>query len=562
MRKLALLFAFLLLVALPVTAQDATEEVPATEEAAATEETTTEEETVTEETAAEEGVETEATEATEETAAEESVEAEATEETAAEEGETAVEETTAGGTLLDVAAGGGNFTVLTAAVEAAGLTELLSTEGLAYTVFAPTDEAFAAALEQLGVTQEDLLADTALLTQVLSYHVVPGTFLAADLSLLPGSANFATALGGSTVTIAINGGAVMVNEANVTQADLTATNGVIHVIDAVLLPPDAGAPATTDAAIETEGGSEGEEAAVQEGTPQSEAGEQDAAGNLPAEEAEGGIDQEDTLSEEAEAEGAENAPVDEATPEVAADVILNAAEVAGQTETFSTLVAAVGAADPAVAGVLSGSGPITVFAPSNEALQGALTALGQTPEALLSNAALTDVLLYHVVPWTYTSAELAAMDGALVGTLLPGTALQITVDGANVVLNRTATSPGVEVRVPDIYTSNGIIHDINGLLLPPGVEFGAVAAPVEDAAAEGAVTEEMAPEDDAAMTEDAAADEAATEEVAPEAEGDAATEETTADEAATEETAPETEGDAAATEEPADEAATEEDSAS
>jgi len=84
------------------------------------------------------------------------------------------------GTIVDVAAGNEDFSTLVAAVQAANLVETLSSEG-PFTVFAPTDEAFAAALDALGITAEDLLSNTDLLTQILVYHVVSGELMAADV---------------------------------------------------------------------------------------------------------------------------------------------------------------------------------------------------------------------------------------------------------------------------------------------------------------------------------------------------------------------------------------------
>jgi len=134
------------------------------------------------------------------------------------------------------------FTVLLAAVTNAdpAVLDLLS-EGGPFTVFAPTDAAFAAALEALGITAEDLLADTELLTEVLSYHVVPGYFSLEDITaIVEGSMEmemegtfFATALGGTTIEI----GDGTVNDAGIAMTDIFADNGVIHVIDGVLLPP-------------------------------------------------------------------------------------------------------------------------------------------------------------------------------------------------------------------------------------------------------------------------------------------------------------------------------------
>jgi transforming growth factor-beta-induced protein len=140
------------------------------------------------------------------------------------------------GTIVEVATAAGDFTTLVAAVEAAGLAETLSGPG-PFTVFAPTDEAFAAALESLGLTAEELLADTAMLTDVLTYHVVAGEVPASDVLTMDGES--VPTVNGAEVTISVDGETVMVNDATVTATDIAASNGVIHVIDAVLLPPPA-----------------------------------------------------------------------------------------------------------------------------------------------------------------------------------------------------------------------------------------------------------------------------------------------------------------------------------
>ena len=132
------------------------------------------------------------------------------------------------GTIVDVAAGAGTFETLLAAATAAGLADTLSGDG-PFTVFAPTDEAFAALPEG---TVEALLEDPAALSEILLYHVVSGKVLAADVVSLTS----ATTVQGSDVTITVDGGSVMVDGANVTSTDIEASNGVIHVIDAVILP--------------------------------------------------------------------------------------------------------------------------------------------------------------------------------------------------------------------------------------------------------------------------------------------------------------------------------------
>ena len=138
------------------------------------------------------------------------------------------------GTVVEVAVASGAFPTLVAAVQAAGLVDVLSGEG-PFTVFAPTEEAFAAALGALGLSAEDLLADTELLTAVLTYHVLPVAAPAEVVVTLDGQ-SIAT-VGGSEVAISVDDGTVMVNDATVVTADIGASNGVIHVIDTVLLPP-------------------------------------------------------------------------------------------------------------------------------------------------------------------------------------------------------------------------------------------------------------------------------------------------------------------------------------
>src|SRR6056297_645665 len=134
--------------------------------------------------------------------------------------------------IVDTAVEAGNFTTLAAALEAAGLVETLKSEG-PFTVFAPTDEAFAALPEG---TVESLLEpeNRDQLTAILTYHVVPGSVMSGDLS----DGMEAETVNGAPVTISTDDG-VMVNDATDTAADIEASNGVIHVIDSVLLPPES-----------------------------------------------------------------------------------------------------------------------------------------------------------------------------------------------------------------------------------------------------------------------------------------------------------------------------------
>ena len=130
--------------------------------------------------------------------------------------------------IVDIAVEDGRFTTLVAALDAAGLVDTLQGEG-PFTVFAPTDEAFAKLPKG---TVEALLNDIPTLSNILLYHVVPGKVMASDVVML----NSATSANGQDLRIAKNGMGVMLNEANVIITDIEAANGVIHVIDAVVLP--------------------------------------------------------------------------------------------------------------------------------------------------------------------------------------------------------------------------------------------------------------------------------------------------------------------------------------
>jgi uncharacterized surface protein with fasciclin (FAS1) repeats len=129
--------------------------------------------------------------------------------------------------IVDTAVAAGSFTTLAAALKAAGLVETLKGKG-PFTVFAPTDEAF----EKLPAgTVEALLKDIPKLKQILTYHVVSGKVMAADVAKMKS----ATTVEGSDVMVDATNG-VKINDSMVTKADIAADNGVIHVIDSVLMP--------------------------------------------------------------------------------------------------------------------------------------------------------------------------------------------------------------------------------------------------------------------------------------------------------------------------------------
>ena len=313
------------------------------------------------------------------------------------------------GTIVDVAVAAGDFNTLVAAVQAAGLVDALSGED-ELTVFAPTDDAFAAALDALGITADDLLADTDTLTEILTYHVVAGEVMAADVVELDGQS--VETLNGATVDITVDGDTVMVNDATVVAADVDASNGVIHVIDSVLLPP-AGDEMTEDEMTE-------------EGMAEDEMAEEGMSDDEMAEESMEG----DTI-----------------------------VDVAVAADDFNTLVAAVEAAGLVEA--LSGEDELTVFAPTDEAFAAALEALGLTAEELLADTeTLTSILTYHVVAGEVLAADVVELDGESVETL-NGATVDITVDGDTVMVNDAT------VVTVDVDASNGVIHVIDTVLLPP-----------------------------------------------------------------------------------------------
>lgn len=137
-------------------------------------------------------------------------------------------DTEAKGDIIETAIAAGSFTILAKAIEAAGLVETLKGEG-PFTVFAPTDEAFEMLPEG---ALDSLLQDQEKLAAILTYHVVPGKVSSEDVAQLPR----ATTVNGQDLKITAADGKVMVGSSTVTQADIPASNGVIHVIDTVLLP--------------------------------------------------------------------------------------------------------------------------------------------------------------------------------------------------------------------------------------------------------------------------------------------------------------------------------------
>lgn len=164
------------------------------------------------------------------------------------------------GSIVEVATEAGDFTALLAALEASGLSGMFAEcEGGQYTVFAPTDDAFAAFLDSLGGAETEaedfILNQSDILTAILTYHVVEGAVPAETVLTLDGQE--VETVQGDPVAISVEGESVMVNDANVIAVDVFACNGVIHVIDKVLqppgeiVPPDSPPPPLADTGGET-----------------------------------------------------------------------------------------------------------------------------------------------------------------------------------------------------------------------------------------------------------------------------------------------------------------------
>lgn len=288
------------------------------------------------------------------------------------------------------------FTVLLTAVEAAdpAVLETLSDPEAELTVFAPTDAAFAALQEELGEEAfNEVVADTELLTNILLYHVVEGTVMSADVvSLLEENEGVFSGptLNGQYLDVAVTEeGGVTIDNANLNleMVDIEASNGVIHVIDAVLLP--------------------------------------------------------------------EMRTIAEIVTEAAADM---------EAPEFTTLLTAVGAADPAVLELLSDpEAELTVFAPTDAAF--AAVDADTLAAVLADPAMLTAILQYHVYPGVARSGEVVELLGdgmePIEVTMADGSVAIVSVDEeGNVKIN------DANVVVTDIDAANGVIHVIDAVILP------------------------------------------------------------------------------------------------
>ena len=407
-------------------------------------------------------------------------------------------------TIVDIAVADGRFQTLVAALQAADLAETLAGEG-AFTVFAPTDDAFALLPEG---TVEALLADIPALTDILLYHVVSGEVLAADVVML----EEAETLLGENVSIRVEGGMVYINDSQVIITDILADNGVIHVIDSVLLPPAEEEPLGTIVDIAVADGrfqtlvaalqaADLAEALAGEGPFTVFAPTDDAFALLPEGAVEALLADIPALTEillyhvvsgEVMAEEVvmlnsaktltetfveikvvdgmvyvndaqviiTDIKADNGVIHVIDSVLLppesvgSIVDIAVADGRFETLVAAVIAAD--LAETLSSDGLFTVFAPTDDAF--AKLPEG-TVEALLADIpALTDILLYHVVSGRVMAEEVILLTEA--ETLL-GEMVEIRVENGMVYIN------DAQVIITDIMADNGVIHVIDTVILPP-----------------------------------------------------------------------------------------------
>merc|ERR1712013_63941 len=254
---------------------------------------------------------------------------------------------------------------LIAALTRANLVDTLTGTG-PFTSFAPTDAAFTTLLNTLGVTAEQLLA-RADLSSILTYHVANGKVMSEDLS----NGMAVTTVQGATATVAISGGTVTIQGATVTTADVVCSNGVIHIIDQVILPP-------------------------------------------------------------------------------------NIVQVATAAGSFTTLTAALTQAN--LVDTLTGTGPFTVFAPTDAAFTTLLNTLGATAEQLLARDDLSSILTYHVANGKVMREDLS---NGMAVTTVQGSTLAVGISGG------TVTIGDATVTSADIVASNGVIHVIDKVLMPP-----------------------------------------------------------------------------------------------
>ena len=414
-------------------------------------------------------------------------------------------------TVVDIVVNSPVHNLLEAAVIEADLAGALSGEG-PFTVFAPTDDAFLALAGALDATAEDLLALPEL-ADILLYHVVGATALSSDLA----DGQTIATLNGAEVTVTINDEGIFINDAQVTVADIVADNGVVHVIDAVLVPPTPEPqPATVvEIVVNSPVHNLLEAAVIEADLAGALSGEGPFTVFAPTDDAflalAGALDAtaEDLLAlpELADillyhvvgatalssdlADGQTIATLNGAEVTVTindegifindaqvtvADIVADngvvhvidavlippvptntVVDVIVNSDVHNLLEAAVIEAD--LAGALSGEGPFTVFAPTDDAFLALAGALGATAEDLLALPELADILLYHVVGAAALSSDLA--DGQTIATL-NGAEVTVSIECDGSIFINDA-----QVVLADIVADNGVVQVLDAVLTPP-----------------------------------------------------------------------------------------------
>ena len=337
--------------------------------------------------------------------------------------------------IYDIISNSSDHTTLKAAIDACALDGVLSAAG-PYTLFAPTDAAFN--LLPAG-TVTALLNDIPQLTNILKHHVVADSVMSGMLS----NGQVVTTLLGTDITVTINSSGVFIDNAQVTVADVLADNGVVHVIDAVLLPT-----------IDCNGVADGTALTDSCGTCQQayiynfithQVTFVNNANNLVA-----GLDYNPSTEIVV-------FPDDPANPYWVSDPTLcpnTIYDVVSNSSDHTTLKTAIDAC--ALDGVLSAAGPYTLFAPTDAAFN--LLPAGTVTALLNDIPQLADVLKHHVVADSVMSGMLS--NGQVVTTLL-GTDITVTINSSGVFIDNA------QVTVADILADNGVVHVIDAVLLPP-----------------------------------------------------------------------------------------------
>jgi len=356
-----------------------------------------------------------------------------------------------------VAVENGSFTTLVAALSAANLVGALSSPASPFTVFAPTDDAFAGLPNGLV---ECLLQDQNLpvLSDILLYHVASGEALSTDLR---NGMRIQTLLG-EEVIVDLNNG-VKINDATVVGADVRASNGVIHVINQVLVPPliDVGAFLQT---CRNGHGNGGSHSMMPPPSHHNNNNQNDRCTYLGLQRAAGQYLVGPTHTCLCTYGGAWTQCRLNHQDDHASSSLVDIPTTAINAGTFSTLVAALSATD--LVGALSApQGPFTVFAPTDDAFNALPTGLVSCLLEEQNLPILSDILMYHVASGTAFSTDLS--NGQQIPTLLNGAKVTVDLRNNGVKINES------NVITADVRASNGVIHIIDQVLVPPRIDVGA-----------------------------------------------------------------------------------------